>query len=116
MQQQPIIYGIPNCDTMKKTFDWLNSKGITYTFHNYKKDGISIATLKTWSKQVDWEILLNKKGTTFKKLDAAVQSNLNTKEKVLVWLSENTSAIKRPVVVYESTLLVGLDAATTFFK
>jgi Spx/MgsR family transcriptional regulator len=116
MQQQPIIYGIPNCDTMKKTFDWLNSKGITYTFHNYKKDGISIATLKTWSKQVDWEILLNKKGTTFKKLGASQQENLNNKEKALAWLSENTSAIKRPIVVYESALLVGIDAVISTFR
>ncbi|MEI9933478.1 MAG: ArsC/Spx/MgsR family protein [Ferruginibacter sp.] len=68
-----IIYGIANCDTIKKTLDWFKKNKIDFTFHDYKKVGISKSKLETWSKQVGWEILLNKKSSTWRSLSAAEQ-------------------------------------------
>ncbi|HWA12485.1 MAG TPA: ArsC/Spx/MgsR family protein, partial [Burkholderiales bacterium] len=65
------IYGIRNCDTMKKAFAWLDDHGVAYRFHDYKAAGIDAATLKAWSKQVGWEVLLNTRGTTWRKLAPA---------------------------------------------
>ncbi|HEX6592481.1 MAG TPA: ArsC family reductase [Moraxellaceae bacterium] len=102
------IYGIKNCDTMKKAFSWLEEKGIAYEFHDYKKSGISSAKLKEWEKVLGWETLLNRKGTTWRKLDEATQAGIN-REKALQLMEEQTSIIKRPVLEQGKTLLVGFD-------
>lgn len=104
------IYGIKNCDTMKKAFAWLDAKGIAYEFHDYKKAGITVAKLQDWEKSVGWETLLNRKGTTWRKLDAATQAGIN-REKALQLMQEQTSIIKRPVMEQGKSLLVGFDTA-----
>ena len=100
------IFGIKNCDTMKKAFAWLDDHGVRYDFHDYKKTGIDLARLKTWAKQVGWETLLNTRGTTWRKLSPAQQANLD-EAKALRLMSEHTSLIKRPVVENDGTLVVG---------
>lgn len=102
------IYGIKNCDTMKKAFAWLNENNITYTFHDYKKAGISSQKLEAWDKALGWETLLNRKGTTWRKLDASIQAGI-TREKALQLMQEQTSIIKRPVLEHGTLLLTGFD-------
>jgi Spx/MgsR family transcriptional regulator len=102
----PTIYGIKNCDTMKKAFAWLDDHGVRYDFHDYKKAGIDAARLKAWSKQVGWEPLLNTRGTTWRKLSPAQQAKLD-EAKALRLMSENPSLIKRPVLQHGNMLMVG---------
>jgi arsenate reductase (glutaredoxin) len=103
------IYGIRNCDTMKKAFAWLDGHKVRYEFHDYKSAGIELARLKAWSKQVGWETLLNTRGTTWRKLLPAQQANLDER-KALQLMSEHPSLIRRPVLEHGATLLVGFDA------
>ena len=102
------IYGIKNCDTMKKAFAWLDSKGVAYSFHDYKKSGIDAATLAHWEQVLGWETLLNSRGTTWRKLDADTQASIN-REKALRLMQEQSSLIKRPVLDTGSDLLCGFD-------
>ena len=104
------IYGIKNCDTMKKAFAWLDEHDVTYTFHDYKKSGIDASTLARWSNFLGWEILLNRRGTTWRKLDAATQSAINP-DTALRLMQEQPSLIKRPVVDTGSDMLCGFDPA-----
>ncbi len=105
-----IIYGIPNCDTIKKALAWLKANGIDYLFYDYKKNGITTSKLSAWSKQVGWESLLNKKGTTWRKLDATVQESIINEKKAIGLLVENTSAIKRPLVEKDDKVIaLGFD-------
>ncbi len=103
------IYGIKNCDTMKKAFTWLEAHGVEYTFHDYKKVGADVAKLKAWAAQVGWEKLINTRGPTFRKLAPEKQANL-TEAKAYALMVENTSMIKRPIVEAGEKLLVGFDA------
>ena len=91
---------------MKKAFAWLDGHGISYEFHDYKAAGIDGARLKGWSKQVGWEVLLNTRGTTWRKLSPTQQAHLD-ESKALKLMSENPSLIKRPVLENGNTLLVG---------
>lgn len=100
------MYGIKNCDTVKKARDWLAAKGIDYAFHDYKTAGLNRATLEKWIKQVSWETLLNRAGTTFRKLPDAAKQNIDMKKAVTLML-EHTSLVKRPVLEAEGALLVG---------
>ncbi len=100
------IYGIKNCDTMKKAFAWLDKQGVAYAFHDYKKEGIDRKTLDAWSKQVGWETLLNRAGTTFRKLPEADKAGLTAAKAVKLML-EQPSMIKRPVLDLGKSLLVG---------
>lgn len=100
------VYGIPNCDTVKKARTWLDAKGIAYTFHDYKKQGADPAKLKAWVDAAGWEKVLNRAGTTFKKLPDADKDGLDEAKAVKV-MQANPSAIKRPVVEYPGGLLVG---------
>jgi len=106
----PTIYGIKNCDTMKKAFAWLDGHGVRYGFHDYKSAGIDAARLKAWSKQVGWEVLLNTRGTTWRKLPAGAQADVD-EAKAIRLMTENPSLIKRPVLENGKALLVGFDAA-----
>ncbi|MEO8174746.1 MAG: ArsC family reductase [Sediminibacterium sp.] len=113
------IYGIPNCDTVQKVIKWFNESKILYEFHDYKKSGISAAKLKTWCDQVGWEILLNKRGTTWKELDAKTQATINNEKAAIKLMVENTSSIKRPVIEKgEKVITVGFNAPAyeTLFK
>ena len=100
------LYGIKACDTMKKARSWLDAKGVAYEFHDYKVAGISEAKLKGWSKQVGWDALLNRAGTTFRKLPDADRENL-TEAKAIKLMVAQPSMIKRPVLESGSKILVG---------
>ena len=102
------IYGIPNCDTMKKARAWLAEAGIEYRFHDYKKAGVATADLKRWAAEVGWEVLLNRAGTTFRKLPPETKKNIN-KSKALALMIENPSMIRRPVLEANGQVLVGFD-------
>jgi arsenate reductase len=100
------IYGIKNCDTMKKARAWLDAQGIAYAFHDYKAAGIERAALKAWADQVGWEVLLNRAGTTFRALAEAEKQNL-TETKAIALMAAQPSMIKRPVLDLGGRLLVG---------
>jgi arsenate reductase len=103
-----IIYGIKNCDTMKKAMKWLIANNIEYTFHDYKKEGLDSKTLKSWLKTVDWEILLNRRGTTWRKLPEDIKENINKASAINIML-ENLSIIKRPVLNVNGVIYVGFN-------
>jgi len=103
------IYGIKNCDTMKKARKWLDERGIEYAFHDYKKDGITEKQLKLWSKAAGWEKILNKAGTTFRKLPDADKAAL-TEGKAISLMLEQPSMIKRPVLDIGGKYLVGFKS------
>jgi arsenate reductase len=100
------IYGIKNCDTMKKARAWLDSQGVAYDFHDYKIAGIAKDKLKQWSDELGWETLLNRAGTTFRKLPDADKNGLNEKKALALMLAQ-PSMIKRPVLDLGGKLLVG---------
>ena len=102
----PILYGIPNCDTVKKARTWLDGSGVAYTFHDYKKAGITATKLTQWCGDAGWETVLNRAGTTFKKLPEATKVNLD-QTKAIGLMIEQPSMIKRPIVEYDGGLLVG---------
>lgn len=101
-----IMYGIKNCDTIKRARDWLASKKIEYSFHDYKTQGIDKPTLEGWIKKVGWEVLLNRAGTTFKKLPDADKEGLTEKKAIALMLAQ-PSMIKRPVVEKKGKITVG---------
>ena len=100
------IYGIKNCDTMKKARSWLEDRGIAYAFHDYKATGIDRTRLEGWVKEVGWETLLNRAGTTFRKLPDAAREDL-TEQKAIALMLDQPSMIKRPVLDQGATLTVG---------
>jgi arsenate reductase len=102
------IYGIKNCDTMKKAFAWLEKHRVDYEFHDYKKDGVPADRLKVWSTQVGWEKLANSRGPTWRKIPEAEREGLN-EARALKLLEQHSSAIKRPVIEAGGKLLVGFD-------
>jgi arsenate reductase (glutaredoxin) len=101
-----ILYGIPNCDTVKKARSWLDGHGITYLVHDYKKAGVDPAKLAAWCDAQGWETLLNRAGTTFKKLPEDSKVDL-TQAAAIVLMVAQPSMIKRPVIEYADGLLVG---------
>jgi arsenate reductase (glutaredoxin) len=101
------IYGIPNCDTMKKAMTWLNKNKLTFAFHDYKKEGISKARLEAWCKLAGWEVLLNKKSTTWRELPEAEQQKVTTQAAAIKLMMSHTSSIKRPVLEHSKGLLIG---------
>ncbi len=112
------IYGIKNCDTMKKAFTWLDSHGVAYEFHDYKAKGIDAAHLQAWCKVLGWESVLNRAGTTFRKLPEADRADL-TEKKAIALMQAQPSMIKRPVVdLGGGKLLLGFkpDAFAAAFR
>jgi len=103
-----VIYGIKNCDTMKKARAWLDSQRVEHEFHDYKVAGIDRTSLVGWMKVVGWEPLLNRAGTTFRKLPDAAKANL-TEARAVKLMLEQPSMIKRPVLERGKLLLVGFD-------
>jgi Spx/MgsR family transcriptional regulator len=100
------IHGIKACDTMKKARDWLAAKGVLYSFHDYKTSGVARETLETWAGRVGWETLLNRAGTTFRKLDEAQKADLTEAAAIALMLAQ-PSMIKRPVLDVDGRLVVG---------
>jgi Spx/MgsR family transcriptional regulator len=100
------LFGIKNCDTMKKARVWLDEHGVGYEFHDYKTSGIDREHLQRWSKAIGWETLLNRAGTTFRKLPDGDKANL-TEGKAIALMLAQPSMIKRPVLEFGKQLLVG---------
>ena len=100
------LYGIKNCDTMKKARSWLDAQGVRYEFHDYKSSGIERIKLEAWCKFAGWETLLNRAGTTFRKLPDIKKANLD-EHKAIALMLEQPSMIKRPVLERGKELLVG---------
>ena len=111
------LYAIPNCNTVKKARAWLDEHHIEYEFHNYKKQGIDKATLKQWVDELTWEVVINRKGMTWRKLDESVRNSMNN-EKAIDIMLENQSIIKRPLIVKGHHKLLGFnnDEYLEFFK
>lgn len=102
------IYGIKNCDTMKKAFKWLDEKGVEYNFHDYKKEGIDEEVLKKTIDEFGWENVINRRGTTWRKLPKDVQSTMDEKKAVNIAL-ENPSIIKRPLLIHNEETVLGFN-------
>lgn len=102
------LYGIPNCDTVKKARQWLDANGVSYVFHDYRKSGIDVATLQAWSKQLGHATLLNTRGTTWRKLSDAERADVDS-IKAIALMQQQPSLIKRPVLARGKQLLVGFD-------
>lgn len=100
------IYGIKSCDTMRKARTWLDSHGVAYEFHDYKAVGIDRAHLTRWAREVGWETLLNRAGTTFRKLPESARSDLDEGKAITLMLAQ-PSLIKRPVLQLPGRILVG---------
>lgn len=100
------IYGISNCDTMKKARAWLDARGVAYKFHDYRQAGVDRARLARWVKQAGWEVLLNRAGTTFRALPEAQKQNLDAARAMALML-DHPAMIKRPVLELGGRLLVG---------
>jgi arsenate reductase len=114
-----MVYGIPNCDSVKKALQWFEEHRITVAFYNYKKTPATEELLLSWCKQVDWKILFNTKGSTWKKMAPAYEGKNITQKQAVKIMLENNSIIKRPVVEFKQKLLVGFDETlleTTFSK
>ncbi|MBM1170787.1 ArsC family reductase [Microvirga arabica] len=100
------LYGIRNCDTMKKARAWLDARGVAYAFHDYKAEGFDRARLEAWAQRVGWETLLNRAGTTFRKLPEGDRANLD-ESRALALMLDQPSMIKRPVLDRDGRILVG---------
>ena len=105
------VYGIPNCDTVKKSRAWLNEHGVDHAFHDFKKQGVPADRLAAWSQAVGWEKLLNRKGTTWRKLSPEEQTGVAGGPSAEALMLANPSVIKRPVVEWGSEVTAGFDAA-----
>ncbi len=103
------VYGIKNCNTVKKALDWLTTNSISFNFHDFKKEPATLEKLETWQKTISWEVLVNKKGTTWRKLSAEEQAKVVDANSANAVLLENNSMIKRPIIEYKDALLVGFD-------
>ncbi len=110
MSTPPItVHGIPNCDTVKKARTWLDAQGVAYQFHDFKKQGVPADRMDAWLRQAGWEKLVNRKGTTWRKLDAATQAGVTDAASARALMLAQPSVIKRPVVDWGATTTVGFD-------
>jgi arsenate reductase (glutaredoxin) len=111
MSANIVLYGIPNCDTVKKARAWLAQAGVAYRFHDFKKDGVPGERLDAWVEQLGWEALLNRKGSTWRKLDRANQDRAAAAGGAKALMRAEPSVIKRPVVDWGGQTTVGFDPA-----
>ena len=111
------LYGIRNCDTMKKALQWLDTRNIPCTFHDYKKTGADTDILKQAIKQHGWETVINRKGTSWRALPDSLKDGMNEKTAIAAAM-ENPSLIRRPLLVYKDAIYLGFDDAqyTALFK
>ena len=105
------LHGIPNCDTVKKARAWLDAHGVVYEFHDFKKQGVPEDRLEHWIAALGWEILVNRQGTTWRKLDAALQASVRDASAARHLMLTQASVIKRPVVDWGDGVTVGFDPA-----
>jgi arsenate reductase len=106
------LYGIPNCNTVKKARTWLTENGIDSPFHDFKKQGVSEELLKTWLKQIDWEKLVNRQGTTWRQLPDEAKAAVCDESSAIRLMLEKSSVIKRPVLEMDGKITLGFDEAT----
>jgi arsenate reductase len=106
MAKSVTIYGIKNCDTMKKARTWLDKRGVAYRFHDYKVEGVEKPALESWTEKLGWEMLLNRTGTTFRKLPEKDRENVTEKKAIALMLAQ-PSMIKRPVLDIGGRITVG---------
>lgn len=102
------VYGIKNCDTVKRACNWLIKNNIDYQFHDFRKDGLTQSKIKQWSGKVDWEILLNRRGTTWRKLSDDEKDSIN-KTNAIKLMTEQPTLIKRPVIEHDGNVIVGFS-------
>lgn len=102
------IFGIKNCDTMKKAFRWLDANNIAYTFHDYKKEGLDEATAKAWVDKLGWENVINKRGTTWRKLEEETKNTMDNENAVHIMISQS-SIIKRPLLKIDDSIILGFN-------
>jgi Spx/MgsR family transcriptional regulator len=105
------VYGITNCNTVKKALDWFKANNIAYEFHDFKKLGVSTEKLNEWDEKAGYEKFMNKQGLTWKQLDPTVKESIKTKDDALQLLQQKTSMIKRPVIEKDDFLFFGFDEA-----
>ena len=103
------VYGITNCNTVKKALDWFKENHVNYEFHDFKKLGVSTEKLKEWNDKAGYEKFLNKQGLTWKQLDPTVKESVKGADEALLLLQQKTSMIKRPVIEDGSFLFFGFD-------
>lgn len=104
----PTVYGIKNCDTVKKARKWLDTRQVEYLFHDFRQDGLTKSQLQSWVKQVGWEILLNRRGTTWRKLSEDEKQSINQTRAIALMLEQPT-LIKRPVIEVENEVVIGFS-------
>ena len=104
------LYGIPNCDTIKKAKKWLNDNNVDFVFHDYRKEGVSPSFLEQAEASLCWDLMLNKRGTTFRQLDESDKANLN-REKALALLAQHPAMIKRPITLHNDAFHIGFKPA-----
>lgn len=100
--KKTIVYGIPNCDSVKKARAWLSQQGLDFEFHDFKKQGVPEAKLEGWLQACGWEVVLNRKGTTWRQLDSATQAAVQDAESAKALMLQQASVIKRPVIEWPS--------------
>lgn len=106
------LYGIKNCNTVKSAIDWLKKNNVDFEFHDYKSKGITASKLKEWCGQVGWESLVNKRGTTWRQLDEAIQKKITSEKSAIELMIEKTSVIKRPLIEAKGKVVaLGFDEA-----
>lgn len=117
VSENTVIYGIKNCDTVRKTLQWFDNKGICYHFHDYKKQGIDHIALEKAIKTEGWEAVINKRGTTWKKLPDDIKSTMNAQNAAKI-AEETPSIVKRPMIVRGNRVILGFDEdiLTKFFS
>lgn len=107
------VYGIKNCNTVKSALDWLKKKNVDFDFHDYKTKGVTPEKLKAWSKQVGWESLVNRKGTTWRQLDEETKAKVTDESSAIALMQEKTSVIKRPLLEENGKVItLGFDEET----
>jgi arsenate reductase (glutaredoxin) len=106
-----VVYGVPNCDTVKKARAWLDARGVQHQFHDFRKQGVPAERLDAWIGEVGWDKLLNRKGTTWRKLDTAVQASAQDAAGAKALMLAHPSLIKRPVVEWSGKTTVGFNEA-----
>jgi len=105
------VYGIPNCDSVKKVRAWLDAHGMAYTYHDYKKQGVPETELKRWLAAKGWQSVLNRKGTSWRALDESVKASVVNDASAMAVMLANASTIKRPIVTRGDAIVVGVDGA-----
>lgn len=110
------MYGIPNCDIIKKASTWLTKNNISFELHDYKKEGICAEKLNAWSKIKGWEVIFNKRSTTWKEISKTYEGILNNQAEAIRIMQQHTSIIKRPVIEVNDEIIVGYDESAYIDK